>query len=190
MRHGRFPLVKRRHSQGFRSSLSVLLLVSLSLVAGTEPTSALDFSAGLGAVENGDDRGHGVAIAQLGFSNGWLGRLYYWGRTQGPVTETNNMLTAAKRFGLFGGKTLRGAVGMTVMSETTEIKFKDYPDDNTSATSTNGGVYLGLDYDLFAIKSVTISASWDAHLFPAGGAMIALVTGRKQVLGVTAGVTF
>ncbi len=151
---------------------------------------ALDLSLGAGAVENGDDRGHGVAIAHMGFANGWMSRFYFWGRTQGPVVETNSMLTAAKRFDLFSGKTLRGAVGLTIMTETTEIKYKNYPQENTSATSTNGGLYLGLAYDLFSVSSVTFSASWDAHLFPAGSAMIALVTGRKQVLGLTAGTAF
>jgi hypothetical protein len=190
MRHDRFSLVKKLAIHRISDSIRVLLLMSLSLGALEESAVALDLSLGGGTVENGDDRGHGVAIAQLGFSNGWMGRTYYWGRTQGPVTETNHMLTAAKRFDLFGGKTLRGAAGLTVLSETTELKFKDYPEDNASATSTNAGVYLGLSYDLLAIKSVTINASWDAHLFPAGGAMLALVTGRKQVLGLSAGVAF
>ena len=185
-----FPICKSKMKTPMFGPICRLLLMTFSLAYPVVPALAVDMSLGGGSVENGDDRAHGVAIAQVGFSNGWMSRLYFWGRTQGPVNETNTMLTAAKRFDLFGGKTLHGAAGLTAMTETTDIAYKDFPNENTSATSTNAGVYFGLSYDIFSIKPVTVSASWDAHLFPAGSAIIALVTGRKQVLGLTASVPF
>ena len=74
--------------------------------------------------------------------------------------------------------------------EQTSVDYHDAPSESTSFTSTNAGLMLGLSYQLYAVQSMTVTASWDAHLFPAGQGIILLVTGRKQVIGVTAGIAF
>ena len=74
--------------------------------------------------------------------------------------------------------------------EQTSVAYNDAPRESTSFTSTNAGLMLGLSYDLYTAKSMTVTASWDAHLFPAGQGILLLVTGRKQVIGVTAGIAF
>ena len=170
--------------------IRLLLVTTISPVTLSLPANALEFSAGIGSVESGDDRGHGAAIAHLGFSNGWMGRAYLWGRTQGPVTETSGILSAAKRFDLFGSKDLRGSYGFSALAENTTIKYKDYPEDSSNHTSTNFGVMLGMHYNLLSSKAMTVTASWDSHIYAAGDAIILLVTGRKQILGLTAGLAF
>jgi hypothetical protein len=168
----------------------ILLLLWFSLVLHGSNASAIDFKLGVGALENGDDRFHGVAVAHMSFSNQWLGQAYYWGRTQKPVTERNTMLTVGKQFDLSGSKSLRTAAGLTYLSETTEIKYADFPEENSKSTNTNGGLFLGVSWELYSMGATKFNVSWEGHLFPAGTAAILLVTGRKQVVALGGGVTF
>ena len=161
-----------------------------ALFANATTTYALEISAGVGALEEGDDRGRGAAILAIGFANDWDSKIYAWGRSYGPVTETDGMITVAKSFGMSGSKSFRSSVGGSVLMEQTSVAYHDAPGESTSFTSTNAGLMLGLSYDLYSVKSMTVTASWDAHLFPAGQGILLLVTGRKQVIGVTAGIAF
>ena len=161
-----------------------------ALVANATTTYAFEISAGVGALEEGDDRGRGAAILAIGFANDWDSKIYAWGRSYGPVTETDGMITVAKSFGMSGSKSFRSSVGGSVLMEQTSVAYRDTPGESTSFTSTNAGLMLGLSYDLYTAKSMTVTASWDAHLFPAGQGILLLVTGRKQVIGVTAGIAF
>jgi hypothetical protein len=189
MRHGNKSKSYTINSLLLRSLTSrILLLLGLSLVGASTGVSAMDFSLGAGAVESGDDRPHGIAIAGVGFANQWTVRGYLWGRTQRPVTETNTMLTVAKRHDVFSGKIIQVSTGLTVLAERTEIKFADYPEDNDESTSTNAGLQLGVSWDILASGPFKVTASWEGHLFPAGGAALLLVTGRKQVIGLTGGI--
>jgi len=173
----------RRHSTHFAIALCALM-------ANTTATYALDISAGVGALEEGDDRGRGAAILGIGFANDWDSKIYAWGRSYGPVTETDGMITVAKSFAMSGSKSFRSSVGGSILMEQSSVDYHDAPGESTSFTSTNAGLMLGLSYDLYTAKSMTVTASWDAHLFPAGQGILLLVTGRKQVIGVTAGIAF
>ena len=168
----------------FRSLIALVLLVGIQT-----KVLAADFSAGVGALEEGDDRGRGAAILHAGFSNNWASRLYIWGRSYGPVTETDGILTAGKRYDIFGSKNLHSMLGISVLAERTSITYKDAPSDSSTYTSTNVGLMLGLNYDLYKAKTINVSLSWDSHLFAAGQAVLLLVTGRKQIVGVTAGIS-
>ncbi len=159
----------------------------VSLLA--QDARALDIAAGLGAVEQGDDRGQSAAIIHLGMQNQWYSRVYVWGRSFGPVTETNGILAAAKQTGVFGSKSIFASAGLSLMANQTAITYKDAPSENTSYTNTNVGLILGLRYSIVSTKTISLSASWDSHLYAAGDAVILLVTGRKQILGLTAGLS-
>jgi hypothetical protein len=166
-----------------------LVMVGTALIGAPGRVKAANVSAGVGAVEEGDDRGRGAFILNLHFANNWWTKTSVWGRTYGPVTETAGVLAFGKRFDLFGSKTLHSAVGATSLAENTSIKFKDSPSDSSSYTSTNLGLMLGLSFELYQSKYATLAASWDSHLFVAGEAGLLLVTGRKQILGLTAGIS-
>jgi hypothetical protein len=170
--------------------LRILLLTTTSLAFIPQRSLAFEISAGGGALEEGDDRSRPAAIVHMSFPNNYISRAYMWGRTFGPVTETDGILTVAKRYDIFGAKSLGSVVGVSAMAEKTSIKYDDYPQENTSYTSTNAGLLLGLHYDLWTGRTLKVAASWEGHVFPAGGAVIFLVTARKQILGMTAGVTF
>lgn len=170
--------------------LRILLLVTTSLVFIPERLFAFDISAGAGALEEGDDRVRPAAIVHMSFPNNYLSRAYIWGRSFGPVTETDGILSVGKRYDIFGSKSFGSVVGVSAMVEKTSVKYDEYPQESSTYTSTNVGLLLGLHYDLIASKRLKLAASWEAHVFPAGSAIIVLVTARKQILGLTAGVTF
>jgi hypothetical protein len=150
----------------------------------------MDAFVGAGALIEDDDRARNAAILHLGFPNNWYSRFYLWGRTYGPVTERDGILTISKRTDIFGLKTLHASVGFSAMAERTSITYSDHPSENSTFTATNFGAVFGLHYDLYTGKSVNISASWDSNVFAAGQAIIFLVTGRKEILGITAGMMF
>ena len=168
--------------------VTLIVIVATFTVVPTK-LKAADVSAGVGAVEEGDDRGRGAFIINVRFSNNWWTKTSIWGRSYGPVTETAGVLAFGKRFDVMGSKFLHSAVGVTSLAENTSIKFKDSPADSSSYTSTNLGLMLGLSYELYQTKYATLAASWDSHLFVAGEAGLLLVTGRKQILGLTAGIS-
>ena len=169
--------------------IRILLITSLSLVFPTERLFAFEISAGAGALEEGDDRARPAAVLHLSFANNWLSRTSIWGRSFGPVTETAGILSVAKRYDIFGSKSLGSVIGVSALAEKTSIKYHDHPEENSSYTSTNAGMMLGLHYSLFTSKTIKVAASWDAHVFPAGSAILYLVTARKQIIGLTAGVS-
>lgn len=170
-----------------RSVYSSLFIFTCFFIS--TPCRALEISAGVGALEEGDDRGRGAAIIAATFTNNWIAKSYVWGRSYEPVTETAGILVIGKRFDLSGSKNVKPSIGFSTLAEHTAIKYEDAPDESTSYTSTNFGLMLGINYELMKTKSMTLSASWDSHLFAAGEAIILLVTGRKQILGLTATIT-
>lgn len=164
-------------------------LIFLGLLALSTKLSAAEFTAGVGALEEGDDRGRAAAVVQSVFSNNWWTKLYIWGRSYGPVSERSGIFVAGKRFDLFGSKDLRSSIGFSSLAEHTAIDYKDAPSESSSFTSTNFGVMFGVSYDVFKTKNITISTNWDSHIFAAGQAILLLVTGRKQIISITAGIT-
>jgi len=181
---------KLKNFFGFRfiRPFAALFLLCAPLI-GELPCRAVEISAGLGALEEGDDRGRSAAIVAAAFSNNWWTKTYVWGRSYGPVTETAGIISVGKRFDLPGSKSLRSAIGFSSLAERTAIKYSDAPSESSSFTSTNFGLMLGINYEILKTKNVTITGTWDSHLFAAGEAIILLVTGRKQILGLTATIT-
>lgn len=178
---------KRQLFRGYY--LSLVLLAAALVTTALTPLRAAEYSAGLGAVEEGDDRGRGTAILQAAFANNWSSKLYVWGRSYGPVTETSGIVSVGKRYDIFGSKNIHSMIAFSSLAESTSIEYKDAPSESSSYTSTNFGLMLGISYDLYKSKSLNVTASWDSHLYSAGEAVLLLVTGRKQILGLTAGIT-
>jgi len=149
-----------------------------------------------GAVEEGDNRFRPTAGIEFVAPSGLLGTIMAFGRQFGTVTEQTVILSGGQPLDLFGGKTLQGIVGISVLSETTTIKATtaaDTPSNTTDAgqkdQSTNIGGLFGIRGQIYSIKGVTFAGSWESHVYPPGISVIALSTGRKQLLTLNVGVS-
>jgi hypothetical protein len=113
-----------------------------------------------------------------------------YGRQFGPVTEQTVILSGGQPLDLFGGKTFQGIVGISVVSETTTIKATANTTDAAKRDqSTNIGALFGIRGQIYSIKGVTFAGSWESHVYPPGISVIALSTGRKQLLTLNVGVS-
>lgn len=153
-----------------------------------------------GAVEEGDNRFRPAAGIEFVAPSGLLGTIMAYGRQFGPVTEQTVILAGGQPLDLFGGKTFQGIVGISVVSETTTIKATttvnatpNTTSNTTGATqkdqSTNIGALFGIRGQIYSIKGITFAGSWESHVYPPGISVIALSTGRKQMLTLNAGVS-
>jgi len=147
-----------------------------------------------GAVEEGDNRFRPTAGIEFMAPSGLLGTIMAYGRQFGPVTEQTVILSGGQPLDLFGGKTFQGIVGISVVSETTTIKATANATSNTTNAaqrdqSTNIGALFGIRGQIYSIKGITFAGSWESHVYPPGFSVIALSTGRKQLLTLNVGVS-
>lgn len=164
--------------------------ISLAFVAvTTKSVQAAELGTGLVAVEDGDDRFRPAAVLHFATAGGFISRAYAYGRDYGPVRERDYILSLGKRFDL-PNKSWQAQVAAAVMSDTTELRYSDHPEENTKFTSTNFGMAFGIHWLFVNSKSVQVRATWDSHVFPAGAAVIYLANARKSTLGITAGTSF
>lgn len=174
----------------FYRNLILTLSTIISLTCCLLPSSfAADIGTGIVAVEDGDDRMRPAAVVHVGTAAGFVGRGYVYGRDYGPVSERNYIVSLNKRFDI-SNKTWQGLLGAAVLNDNTEIKYKDYPDENTSYSSTNVGMAFGLHWSLIDSKAMQLKATWDSHVFPAGSGFILLANARKSTIGLTAAIGF
>jgi hypothetical protein len=164
-----------------------LAVVSLYLTA--THAYGVEIGSGLEAIEDGDDRLRPAALVHIATDKGFITRGYVYGRDYGPVSERNYLLAIGKRFD-FSSKTWQGIIGLAVLADTTEIIYKDYPQDNSSYTSTNVGMAFGVHWNIFDAKAFRLKATWDSHVFPAGTGFLFLANARKSGLGLTAATVF
>ena len=153
-----------------------------------------------GAIEEGDNRFRPTAGIEFVAPSGLLGTIMAYGRQFGPVTEQTVILSGGQPLDLFGGKTFQGIVGISVVSETTTIKATTEIKATANATSnttnaaqrdqsTNIGALFGIRGQIYSIKGITFAGSWESHVYPPGFSVIALSTGRKQLLTLNVGVS-
>lgn len=154
---------------------------------------AFDLSAGLAAIEEGDDRLRPGAALHVGLNQDYFMRGYLYGRTYGPVTERTSLASANYRFGFWGSakdKGFLGALGVaTLMEETTVKADPEGKEDDTVAKQFNLGMSFGASYR-WLFGSLETSVNWDSHVFLAGSAGIFLSTGRKQAISLLTGIQF
>ena len=121
------------------------------------------------------------------YFNGFGGSVWGWGRDYGPVQQRSVLLTLGKYWAPFSFKNLTFGGGVSVLSETTRLIFKDAKDENHEDTFYNGGGFLGLRYS-YSLSKMVVDASWESGVFPAGiGGGLFLATGRKQIVSIGLG---
>lgn len=142
-------------------------------------------------VEQGDDRPRPAAAVHLGINEANAGKIFYYGREQGPVREETTIVSGLHRFSLFGSKSVSAAVGAAIMDEKIALKFPDPADAdmNNSEDNWNVGMAFGVSWSLPpAAGPLYFSVSWDSHLFPAGlNGLLFLATGRKETVSILMG---
>jgi len=173
--------------RGWFHVLSVALLVVLC--PASLHASDLEFAAGLGALEEGDDRPRSSIVAQVGWNKIYVGRLYFAQRKMGPVTDQTIILAGIRRWTMFKVPYLRADVGPVIMNESFQIDFASEGDQafNRNEDNFNIGALVGLTFNLPSNR-LLFEFSWNSHLFPAGIAGLFLASGRKQTLSLTLGV--
>jgi hypothetical protein len=155
------------------------------------PAYGFEAAAGFAAVEEGDDRVRPGAALHLGINDFYRGRVYYYGREFGPVTEKTYLVSFSRRWGLFRSNAFQASLGMAAMNESITLEFdgEDAVEDEDE-NNYNLGAAFGVSWAL-PVKATApfyMSASWDSHVFPAGlDGGILLSSGRKQTISVILG---
>jgi hypothetical protein len=116
--------------------------------------------------------------------------IWGWGRNFGPVEERSLLVSWGKVWTPFTTKIVSAMAGLSGLSETTRLKFKDYPQDNQDDTFYNGGIFFGLRC-AYNFGPVIVDSTWESTLLPAGvTGGILLAMGRKQILSLGVGAMF
>ncbi len=168
------------------TSRATLVLKFVATLLALSAYQAFGYEVGLGVVgiEEGDDRLRPAANLHIGYNANWMSRLYVYGRDFGPVRERSYLFSVNRAFDVIP-KTFRGMVGGVVMQDTTSLKYKDAPAEDSTYTSTNFGISFGAHWNLYEVKSMKLYATWDSHVFPAGSGFIALANARKSAVGLS-----
>ena len=174
-------------SRTFLLRLLVIGGLSPAFMAGS-PAVAQQFAAGIGAVEQGDDRFRPAANIHVGFMESWYSQLHLWGRDFGPVKERSYLLGVYRRIGLHALEELQAIAGIAALLEETSLEYNNSEDEDRSDSRTNFGAAFGLLYDLPFDGPLYVNFAWQSHIFPAGflGGLF-LASGRKQTLSLTVG---
>jgi len=163
------------------------------LIAGFFSGSAQAFELGMGfsAIEEGDDRFRPGILLDMSHGETWRGRIFYYGRKYGPITERVVLVSAYRYLDvmkMFNNSFLRASVGGVVMNERTELDFRE--DEDEVENNFNMGVVIGVHTYTRIGESFFIQGSMDSHIFLAGEGGLLMANGRKQMISLASGVVF
>jgi hypothetical protein len=148
--------------------------------------ASMEIVPSIAAVDESDDILK-PAIGLKSYINGIGFSVWGWGRDFGPVQQRSVLLTGGKYWTPFSFKSLMVGGGISALSETTRLTFKDARDENHEDTFYNAGGFFGLRYS-YSFSGVIVDASWESGIFPAGLAGgLFLATGRKQIVSIGMG---
>ena len=148
-----------------------------------------EIHARLGAIEETDDVLKPAVGAEFVVRDQFGLNLMYWGRSFGPVSETRYLISGYYSFvPIKPAKILRASVGLSILNEKTALEYgsSNIQYDRTD-TEWNAGAFFGLDVSLYSDEDAKLKIFWESSVFPAGQAIILLVTGRKQTIGMSVG---
>jgi hypothetical protein len=139
----------------------------------------------LGAVEEGDERYRPEWIARSLINRSLYTELHYYGRIQGRVRQSTQMLTFAYNYPMLGSKYIAARAGVALSRDEAVIRSSD-PDVPTRRNEAyNFGAYFGLG--VMSTTKIAFSFDWNNAQFLAGSAGILLATARKQSLSLGVG---
>lgn len=166
--------------------LRLIILAVFPALFGSFPVQAEQiFSLALGAVEEGDERYRPEWIARSLINRTFYTELHYYGRIQGRIRQSTQMLTFAYNYPMLGSKYISGRAGVALSRDEAVIRSSD-PDVSTRKNEAyNFGAYFGLG--VMTTSTLAVSFDWNNAQFLAGSAGILLATARKQSLSLGVG---
>lgn len=166
---------------------SLLMVILVGPMIFDAKIWAAEYTIGISAIEEGDDRLRPAARLQLEAVD-WLSlKLEAFGRDHGPFQERYYLISAAYPFRVFENLPIKHAVGLVGSQKI--MSFQGITDSSTASREEQGrnfGIYLGVCWQLFW-QHMLFQIAWDSHIFPAGINSILLATGRIQSLSVSMG---
>ncbi|MGE0172392.1 MAG: hypothetical protein AB7T49_06395 [Oligoflexales bacterium] len=160
----------------------IVVVVATNLL--TDKSFAVSLSAGLSAVDEQDSRSRPAASIFVEGAGDWEGSAAVYGQDFAKVEQRSLLIAGYKKTSLFNSKYLSAGIGVAGLVDST--KFADNPEDN--ATSYNIGASALVRMETNPKSKITAGLSWQSHIFPAGRATFYLVTARRQVITLSAGV--
>ena len=144
----------------------------------------------LSGIEETDDTLKPAIGIELATDGGFSSAFTYWGRNFGPVVEKRYLLSFFNKFSPFKSKRLLASLGGAVLHEITTISYDEpYTFYAAEDIEWNLGLQFGIYFKIIESKSFVFESHWESAVFPAGYSSILLVTGRKQTLGLSLGVS-
>lgn len=166
--------------------LSLIILAVFPVFFASFPAQAEQiFSLALGAVEEGDERYRPEWIARSLINGTIYTELHYYGRIQGRVRQSTQMLTFAYNYPMLGSKYLSARAGVALSRDEAVIRSADPDIPTRSNEAYNLGAYFGLG--VMSTSRLAVSLDWNNAQFLAGSAGILLATARKQSLSLGVG---
>jgi hypothetical protein len=181
---GRLPLLQ--HPPLPDRTLRLIILAVFPALFLSIPAQAQQiFSLALGAIEEGDERYRPEWIARSLIKGRYYTELHYYGRIQGRVRQSTQMLTFAYNYPMLGSKYISARAGLALSRDEAVIRSSD-PDVATRRNEAyNLGAYFGLG--VMSNTRLSFSLDWNNAQFLAGSAGIFLATARKQSLSLGLG---
>lgn len=157
---------------------SFFFLLCSSMLGGSK-LCALEMSGQVGLVEQGDDRGTGIAGITLTMPKKVSFGLYTLGYRQPPVSQTHFISHVSYPFSLDGYNILSAQIGISFAHSLTSISRSE---NSTSENASNLGAHFGLEASIPLTKNLHLKGGWHSFVYHAGLASIFLVSARKQAL--------
>ena len=168
---------------------AIILGISATLLYAA-PVSAVSLGMGLAAAEEGDDHVRPASVLNVGWNEGNVSNLFFYGRSYNDVVQRTTIISFAKRAALASSKRFKVSIGLFALDEETSIDAVD-PDTGKPMGTEHalaGGLAFGLEGRLVQVGRLSLRAAWDSHLVPAGAqGFIMLATGRKQMFSLVMG---
>ncbi len=163
-----------------------IILALFPTVFCTLPAQAEQiFTLALGAIEEGDERYRPEWIARSLINGTLYTELHYYGRIQGRVRQSTQMLTAAYNYPMLGSKYIAARFGAALTRDEAVIRSSDPEVATRRNDAYNLGAYVGLG--VMSTTRLAISFDWNNAQFLAGSSGILLATARKQSLSLGVG---
>lgn len=161
-------------------------LIFLSIPAQAKGTK---WQLGVSGLEEGDDRFRPALFGSLDFDQYRYG-FFYHKKIYGVVTEDRNLVFFGRAFGTNLFKGLNIFTGLALLHEGNSIQYpdRDLQAFNRSEDEFNLGIFYGLNWTVYEQENLFATLSWESALFPAGLAVLALVTARKEYVTLSLGV--
>lgn len=164
---------------------SILLAIFPALLWAFPVHAEQIFSLGIGAIEEGDERYRPEWIARALINSSVYSELHYYGRIQGRIRQSTQMLTIAYNYPILGSKYLAGRAGGAMTRDESVIRSADPELPTRSKQAYNFGAYFGLGVQTSGKWCVAFD--WNNAQFLAGSSGILLATARKQSLSLGVG---